>query len=115
MRVRLLIGLGFAVALALVALAGQLVFTIQRTTPTSYDLPFQLPEPADLIEGVDKSVGMMFSLTLGLFVAAGYALREVGARPPWSSWDQVPPYTWASWRETSPSTLPAFDTKAQSA
>jgi hypothetical protein len=79
MRVRLLIGLGFAVALALVALAGQLVFTIQRTTPTSYDLPFQLPEPADLIEGVDKSVGMMFSLTLGLFVAAGYALREVGA------------------------------------
>lgn len=78
MRMRLLVGLGFVVAVALVALAGQLVFVIQRQFPTSYDLPIQLPSPADLIDGVDKSVGMMFSLTLGLFVAAGYALREMG-------------------------------------
>lgn len=79
MRVRLLIGLGFVATLALVAFAGQSVFVIQRAVPTSYDLPLQLPEPGDLIDGVDKSVGMMFSLTLGLFVAAGYALREIGA------------------------------------
>jgi hypothetical protein len=78
MRMRWFVALGFVVAVGLSILVGQLVFILERTFPTQYATPMQLPSAADLMNGVDKTGGMMFSLTLGLFVLAGFALRGMG-------------------------------------
>jgi hypothetical protein len=75
MRQRLLISAGFVAIIVGVILIGQLVFVLQRVAPTAYSMPPTLPAASDLMNGVDKSVGMMFSLTLGLFVLAGFVLR----------------------------------------
>lgn len=75
MKHRLLISAGFVVTVVGVILIGQLVFALQRMAPTVYSMPMTLPAASDLMNGVDKSVGMMFSLTLGLFVLAGFVLR----------------------------------------
>jgi hypothetical protein len=75
MKHRMLIVAGFVVTVVAVMLVGQLVFVVERAAPTVYSTPITLPAAADLMNGVDKSVGMMFSLTLGLFVLAGFVLR----------------------------------------
>lgn len=75
MRQRLLISAGFVATVLGVVLIGQLVFVLQREAPTAYSMPMTLPAASDLMDGIDKSVGMMFSLTLGLFVLAGFVLR----------------------------------------
>jgi hypothetical protein len=72
-----LIAAGFVLLAILVVIAGYLVFERQRIAPTTYATEFTAPEPSALIDGVDKPVGMIFSLTLGLFVLAGFALREM--------------------------------------
>jgi hypothetical protein len=71
----LYIAAGFILMAALVVLTGFLVFETQRLWPMQYREPFEMPDPARLIEGVDKPVGMLFSLTLGLFVLVGFVLR----------------------------------------
>jgi hypothetical protein len=75
MKHRALIAVGYVVTVIAVILVGHLVFVLQRAAPTVYSIPITLPTAADLMNGVDKSVGMMFSLTLGLFVLAGFVLR----------------------------------------
>jgi hypothetical protein len=75
MKHRFLIAAGFLATVIAVLLVGQLVFVVQRASPTVYSTPVTLPTASDLMNGVDKSVGMMFSLTLGLFVLAGFVLR----------------------------------------
>jgi len=77
MKYRLLISAGFIATVVIVVLIGQMVFALQRMVPTVYSMPMTLPSPSDLMNGVDKSVGMMFSLTLGLFVLAGFVLRSL--------------------------------------
>jgi hypothetical protein len=71
------IAVGFLILAIVVVLAGYLVFERQRIAPTTYNTEFTAPEPSALIDGVDRPVGMIFSLTLGLFVLAGFALREM--------------------------------------
>lgn len=77
MKYRLLIAAGFPATVVVVVLIGQMVFILQRMSPTVYSTPMTLPAPSDLMNGVDKSVGMLFSLTLGLFVLAGFVLRSL--------------------------------------
>lgn len=77
MKYRLLIGAGFIATVVVVVLIGQMVFILKRMFPTVYSTPITLPSPSDLMNGVDKSVGMLFSLTLGLFVLAGFVLRSL--------------------------------------
>ena len=77
MRYRLVIATGFVATVVVVMLIGQLVFTLQRIAPTEYAMPITLPSASDLMNGVDKSVGMMFSLSLGLFVLSGFVLRSM--------------------------------------
>jgi hypothetical protein len=74
---RIQIATGFVALVAIVVLIGYLVFAWQRTSPTSYDRDPVLPEAAALIDGVDRPVAMIFSLNLGLFVLAGFALKEM--------------------------------------
>lgn len=74
MRLRTLIAAGLGLV-GLVVLIGWLVFEIQRIAPTAYDQPFALPDPSELQDGIDKPVAMVFSLSLGLFVMAGFVLR----------------------------------------
>jgi hypothetical protein len=75
MKTRLLVAGGFVALATLVVLAGYAVFELRVAFPADYRIAFQMPEPNDLANGVDKSVGMLFSLTLGLFVLAGFVLR----------------------------------------
>lgn len=74
---RIYIAIGFVGLVALVVLLGYLVFYAQQIAPTIYSTEFTLPDAAVLIAGVDGPVTMIFSLTLGLFVLAGFALKDL--------------------------------------
>lgn len=74
---KILVAAGFIAMVGVVMLLGYLVFELQRVSPTTYASEFELPDPRALIDGVDKPVSMLFSLTLGLFVLAGFALKEM--------------------------------------
>lgn len=77
MRNRIQIVAGFVLLVAVVVLLGYLVFETQRIWPTRYANEFSRPDASVLIDGVDKPVAMIFSLNLGLFVLAGFALKEM--------------------------------------
>jgi len=74
---RIYIAIGFVGLVVLVVSLGYLVFYIQESAPTTYSTEFTLPDAAVLIAGVDGPVTMIFSLTLGLFVLAGFAIRDM--------------------------------------
>jgi hypothetical protein len=80
MQTRVIVAAGFITLAIAVMLAGFFVFEAQRLWPTAYAQPFSMPDPGDLMDGVDKPVGMLFSLTLGLFVLAGFVLRGLEPR-----------------------------------
>jgi hypothetical protein len=78
MRVKLFLAIGFVVTVVISILIGQVVFLLERSFPSDYLIDAQMPSADDLIAGTDKPGGLMFSLTLGLFVLVGFALRGLG-------------------------------------
>lgn len=76
-KTRLWVGGAFFACVALVIVAGELVFHAQETWPTTYDTKPVLPDPSAFMNGVDKPVAMVFSLSLGLFVLVGFVLKEM--------------------------------------
>lgn len=74
---RVVLAGGFVALIVLVVVLGFLVFEAQKAAPTIYEATLVPPDPGTLLDATDKPVGMIFSLTLGLFVLAGYSLREM--------------------------------------
>jgi hypothetical protein len=71
------IAAGFVAGSLGALIIGQLIFLAEETWPTTYQTKPTLPDSSEFVNGVDKPVGMVFSLSIGLFVLVGFVLREM--------------------------------------
>jgi hypothetical protein len=76
-RVKVFLAVGFVVTVLASILIGQLVFVVERTFPSEYAADLRLPSAEQFINGTDKPGGLLLSLTLGLFVLVGFAVRSL--------------------------------------